>query len=140
MGDNYFKQKNEASASETFPKHLITENKIIPLSYKLNKCMQGHSLTKSHENFNRLMYVYKFIKCSKDEKEQKTFMQKTFMQKTRNFFYDMEMEFSSKKCIFVKINNDQREITEGIELPNKEIMRKFNMKNMTTKTSVFLRK
>lgn len=135
MDDNYFKQKNEKSASETFPRHLITENKIILLNYKLNKRMQGHSLTKSHENFNKLMYMYKFIKCCKDEKEQKT-----FIQKTRNLFYDVEMEFNSKKCTLVKINNDQSEITEAIELSNKEIMQKFNIKNMTTNTTVFLRK
>ena len=95
---------------------------MMPLNYRLKKCTGGYRFTKSQEGINHLMYMDD-IKLFAKMKEISRLIQAII-----KYNQDIRMEFGIEKYAILIIKSEKREITEGIELPDKERTRTLGEK------------
>ena len=92
---------------------------MMPLNHILRKCTAGYKLTKSQEKINHLMYMENIKIFAKNEKELET-----IIHTVRIYSQDIGMEFGKEKCASLKMKNGKRHMTDGMELPNHDKIRK----------------
>ena len=72
------------------------------------------------------MYMNEIKLFAKKEKELET-----LIQAVRIYCQDIGMEFGIEKCATLILRSKKRHMTEGIELPNQDKIRKPGKKNFT---------
>ena len=81
----------------------------------LRKGTAGYKLSGSQEKINHLMYMDDIKLFAKNEKELET-----FIRAERISSQDIRMEFGIEQCSMLIRKSGKQDMTEGIELPNKE--------------------
>ena len=88
---------------------------MMPLNHILRKCKAGYKLSRSQEKVNHLMYMDDIKLFAKNEKELET-----LIHTVRIYSRDIGMEFGREKCTMLVMKSDKRQLTDGMELPNKD--------------------
>ena len=96
---------------------------MMPFNHILRKCTAGYQLSKTQEKINHLMYMDDIKLFAENEKELET-----LIQTVRIYSQDIKIEFGIEKCAMLVMKSGKRHMTEGVELPNQEILRKFGEK------------
>ena len=91
----------------------------MSLNYITKKCTGGYKLKKSQEKINPRMYMADIKVLAKNEKELETM---------RIYSQYIGMELGIKKYASRIMEKAKRETTDGIELPNQEIIRTLGKK------------
>ena len=87
----------------------------MPLNHILRKCAGEYKLHKSQETKQSPNVHGRHQNLAKNEKELET-----LIQTVKIYSEDIGMEFGIEKCTMVIMKSGKRQITEGIELSNKE--------------------
>ena len=90
---------------------------MMPLNHILRKCIAGYKLSGLQEKINHLMYIKVF---AKNEKELET-----LIHAVRIYSQDIGMESGIEKCAMLVMKSGRRHMTEGMELPNQDKIRKL---------------
>ena len=88
---------------------------MMPLNRIFRKCTAGYRLSRSQEKVNHLMYMDDIKLFAKNEKELKT-----LIHTVRIYSRGIGMEFGIEKCAMLVMKSGKRQLTDGIELPNKD--------------------
>ena len=88
---------------------------MMPLNHMLKKCTTGCKLNRSQEKVNHLMYMDDIKLFAKNEKELET-----LINTIRIYSRDIGMEFGIEKCAMLIMKSGKRQLTDGMELPNKD--------------------
>ena len=72
----------------------------------------------SQYNINHLLYLNDIKHFAKNQKELET-----LIKNLRIYSQDIGMEFGIEKCTFLVTKSAKRHKTEGVELPNQEVIR-----------------
>ena len=81
----------------------------------LRKCTAGYKLSSSQEKVNHLMYMDYIKLFAKNEKELET-----LIHTVRIYSWDIGMEFGIEKSGMLVMKSGKRQLTDGMELPNKD--------------------
>ena len=93
---------------------------MMPLNHILRKCTAGYKLSRSQEKVNHLMYMDDIKLFAKNENELET-----LIHTVRIYNRDIRMEFSIEKCAMLVMKRRKRQVTDGMELPNKDKIKTF---------------
>ena len=93
---------------------------MMPLNHILRKCTAGYKLSSSQEKVNHLMYMDDIKLFAKNEKELET-----LIHTVRIYSRDIGMEFGIEKCAMLVMKSGKRQLTDGMELPNKDKIKTF---------------
>ena len=115
--------KTSAEVKEDVLSLILFVIAMMPLDYISRKCTEGYKLIKSQEKINPLMYMDDIKQFTKNEKELGT-----LIQTIRIYSQDKGIKFSIEKCPVLIMKSGKRQITEGIELPNQERIRRLGEK------------
>ena len=96
----------------------------MPLNYILKNCAGNDKFTKWQVKTKHLMYMDDIKLFVRNEKENID----TQIQTIRIYSQYIRMEFGREKCVMLKIKSGQRQMMEGIELPNQERIRTLEEK------------
>ena len=88
---------------------------MMPLNHILRKCTAGYKLSRSQEKVNHLMYMDDFKLFAKNEKELES-----LIHRVRIYSRDIGMEFGIEKCAMLVMKSGKRQLTDGMELSNKD--------------------
>ena len=88
---------------------------MMPLNHILRKCTAGYKLSRSQEKFNHLMYMDDIKLFAKNKKELET-----LIHTVRIYSRDVGMEFGIEKSSMLVMKSGKRQLTDGMELPNKD--------------------
>ena len=89
---------------------------MMPLNHILRKCTAGYKLSKSQKKIKRSMWMTKLF--AKNEKEVET-----LIHTVRIYSQDIGMECGIEKCVLLVMKSCNRDLTDGIELPNQDKIR-----------------
>ena len=96
---------------------------MMPLNHKLRKCTAGYQLSKSQEKINHLMYIDDIKLFANNEKELET-----LIYAVRIYTKDIGKGFGIEKCAMFVMKCGKRHLTDGMELPNHDKIRRFGEK------------
>ena len=99
---------------------------MMPLKHIFRKCTAGYKLTKSQEKINHLMYMDDINCLPENEKELET-----LKSTVRIYSQDIGIEFGIEKCSMRGMKSDKRHLTDGMELPNQDKIRRLGEMNPT---------
>ena len=88
---------------------------MMPLNHILRKCTAGYKLSRSQEKVNHLMYMDDIKLFAKNEKELES-----LIHTVRIYSRYIGMEFAIETCAMLVMKSGKRQLTDGIELPNKD--------------------
>ena len=88
---------------------------MMSLNHILRKCTAGYKLSRSQEKVSHLMYMGDIKLFAKNEKELET-----LILTVRIYSRDIGMEFGIEKCAMLVMKSGKRQLTDGMELPNKD--------------------
>ena len=88
---------------------------MMPLNHILRKRTAGYNLSRSQEKSNHLMYMDDIKLYVNNEKELET-----LIYRVRIYSRDIGMEFRIEKCAMLVMKNGKQQLTDGMELPNKD--------------------
>ena len=92
---------------------------MIPLDHILRKCTAGYILSKSQGKINQLIYMDDIKIFAKNEKELET-----LIHAVRIYGQDIGMKFGIEICAMLVMKSGKRHLTDGMELPNKDKIRR----------------
>ena len=102
---------------------------MMPLNHILRKCTAGYKLIRSQQKVNHLMYMDDIKLFAKNEKELEI-----LIHTVRIYSRDIGMEFGIEKCAMLIMKSGKRQLTDGMELPNKDKIKtletKLNSRNL----------
>ena len=87
----------------------------MPLYDILRKCTAGYKHRRSQEKVNQLMYMDDIKLFAKNEK-----YLETLIHTVRIYSRDIGTEFGIEKCAILVMKRGKRQLTDGMELPNKD--------------------
>ena len=93
---------------------------MMPLNRILRKCIAGYTLSRSQEKINHLMYMDDIKLFAKNEKALET-----LKHAVRIYSQNIGMEFGIEKCAMLVMKSGKRHMTDGMELPNYDKIRKL---------------
>ena len=96
---------------------------MMPLNHISRKGTAGYKHSRSQEKINHLMYMDDIKLFAKNEKELET-----PIYAVRIYSQDIGMEFGIEKCAMLVMKSGKRHITDGMELPNQDKIRKLGEK------------
>ena len=96
---------------------------MITLYLIHRKCTEGYKFTKSPEKINLLMYRDDIKQITKKKKKNEK-EQETMIQTIRIYSQDMGIEFGMEICFMLIMRNGKIEIMGGMELQNRERIKK----------------
>ena len=102
------------------------------LNYILRKCRGGYKFTKLQEKIRHLMYMDDIKLLAKNEKELET-----QIQAVRIYSQDIGMGFGIENCSMLIMRSGKRHMTEEIELPNQDKIRKLREKETWEYLGIF---
>ena len=95
---------------------------MMPLNHILRKCTAGYKLSRSQEKINHVMYVDDIKLFAKMKRLE------TLIHAVRIYSQDIGMEFGIEKCAMLVMKSAKRHLTDGMELPNQDKIRKLGEK------------
>ena len=94
---------------------LVFITTMMPLNHILIKCTAGYKFRGSQEKVNHLMFMVDIKIFAKNEKEQETLIHTITI-----YSRGIGMEFGIEKCAMLVMKIGKRQLTEEMELPNKD--------------------
>ena len=91
---------------------------LIPMTYVLRKCGAGYDFSSNGQKINHLLFMDDLKLYAKSEKALDS-----LVQTVRLFSSDIGMEFGIDKCAVLIVKNGKVRETEGIVLPNGEVLK-----------------
>ena len=88
---------------------------MMRLNHILRKYTAGYKLSRSQEKVNHLIYMDDIKPLVKNEKEQEN-----LIHTVRIYSRDIGMEFGIEKCAMLVMKSGKRQLTDGMELHNKD--------------------
>ena len=88
---------------------------MMPLNHIPRKCTDGYKLSRSLEKVNHLMYMDDMKLFAKNQKELET-----LIHTVRIYSRGIGMEFGIEKCAMLVMKSGKRQLTDGMELPDKD--------------------
>ena len=93
---------------------------MFPLNHIFRKCTAGYKLSRSQEKNQSLLYMDAIKLFAKSEKEVET-----LIHTVRIYSQDIGMECGIEMCAMLVIKNGKRHLTDGMELPNQDKIKRF---------------
>ena len=93
---------------------------MMPLNHILRKCTTGYKLSRLPKKINHLKYILMTSNYLQKGKELGT-----LIHIVRIYSQDKGMEFGIEKCALLVMKSGKRHLTDGIELPNQDKIRKL---------------
>ena len=93
---------------------------MMTLNHILRKCSAGYKLSRSQEKVNHLLYMDDIKLFAKNEKELET-----LIHTVRIYSWVIGIEFDIEKCAILVMKSGKRQLTDGMELPNKDKIKKL---------------
>ena len=88
---------------------------MVPPNHVLRKCSAGYKLSRLQQKVNHLMYMDDIKLFAKNKKELETLIHTVII-----YSRDIGMEFGTEKCAMLIMKSGKRQLTDGMELPNKD--------------------